>query len=166
MRSIVKLQIIVIIQKKYRNTPQNICYLKYSIPNKYPIVFYNGSNYDYQYIIKELVEKFKKQLTCLGENIEKYIIFTVPIEKEVARIGKNGEQITKNLSYILQFIDSARFMTSSLSNLDNNLSERLHRTKFILRYDNKNCETCGIKYEYCDCFFKCIKDDVSQMVVL
>ena len=28
-------------------------------------------------------------------------------------------------------------MTSSLSNLDNNLSERLHRTKFILRYDNK-----------------------------
>ena len=69
MKSIVKLQIIAIIQKKYRNTPQNICNLKYSIPNKYPIVFHNGSNYDHQYIIKELAEKFKKQLTCLGENI-------------------------------------------------------------------------------------------------
>ena len=29
------------------------------------------------------------------------------------------------ISYILQFIDSARFMASSLSNLVNNLSEEL-----------------------------------------
>ena len=39
--------------------------------------------------------------------------FTVPIEKEVTRTDKNGEEITKNISYILQFIDSARFMASS-----------------------------------------------------
>ena len=36
--------------------------------------------------MKELVEKFKKQFTCLGENNEKYITFTVPTEKEVERI--------------------------------------------------------------------------------
>ena len=29
--------------------------------------------------------------------MEKYIIFTVPIEKEVARIDKNGQEITKNI---------------------------------------------------------------------
>ena len=41
--------------------------------------------------MKELVEKFKKQFTYLGENTEKYINFTTPIEKEVTRIDKNGE---------------------------------------------------------------------------
>ena len=96
---------------------------------KIPIVFHNGSNYDYHFIIKELAEEFKKQFTCLGENTEKYIIFTVPIEKEVTRVDKNGEEVTKNTSYILQFIDSARFMTSSLSNLVNNLSEGIHTIK-------------------------------------
>ena len=65
---------------------------------KIPIVFHNGSNYDYHFIIKELAEEFKKQYICLGENTEKYIIFTVPIEKEVTRIDKNGEEITKNIS--------------------------------------------------------------------
>ena len=41
------------------------CNLKYSVHRKIPIVFYNGSNYDF--IIKELAEEFKKQFTCLGE---------------------------------------------------------------------------------------------------
>ena len=51
------------------------------------------------------------------------------IGQEVTRIDKNGEVITKNISHILQFIDSARFMESSLSNLVNNRSEGLHRIK-------------------------------------
>ena len=79
--------------------------------------------------MKELANEYKKQFTCLGENNEKYITFTVPIEKEVTRIDKNGEKITKNLSYILQFIDSTRSMASSLLNLVNNLSEGIHRIK-------------------------------------
>ena len=45
--------------------------------------------------MKELAEEFKKLFPCLGENTEFYIIFTVPIEKEVTRIdnkplGTNG----------------------------------------------------------------------------
>ena len=112
---------------------------------KIPIVFHNGSNYDYHFIIKELAEEFKKQFTCLGENTEKYITFTVPIEKEVTRVDKNGEEVTKNTSYILQFIDSARFMTSSLSNLVNNLFEGIHKIKCKYGNDDKKCETCGIK---------------------
>ena len=54
----------------------------------------------------------------------------------------------------MQFIDSARFMGSSLSNLVNNLSEGLHRIQCKLGHDNKKCETCGIKYKYCDCFLE------------
>ena len=55
--------------------------LKYSVPKKSPIIVHYGSNYCYHLIIKELAEKLKKKFTCLGENSEKYITFTVPIEK-------------------------------------------------------------------------------------
>ena len=77
--------------------------------------------------------------------------FTVPIEKKVTRIDKNGEEITRNIPYILQFIDSARFVTSSLSSLVSNLSEGIHRIKCKYGHDDKKCETCGIKNKYCDC---------------
>ena len=82
----------------------------------------------------------KKQFPCLRENTEKYTTFTVRIEK-ATRTDKNGEEITKNISYILQFSDSAKFMTSSLSNLVNNLSDGTHRIKFKFGHDNKKCET-------------------------
>ena len=67
---------------------------------------------------------------------EKYITFTVPTEKGVTRIDKNGEKVTKIISYILQFIDSARFMASLLSNLVNNLYEGIH-IKYKYERDNK-----------------------------
>ena len=100
----------------------------------------------------------------LRENTEKYIIFTVPIKKEVARIDKNGEEMTKNISYILQFIDSTIFIASSLSNLVNNLSEGICRIKCEFEHDDKKCEICGIKYKYCDCFLEYMnfKDDLIE----
>ena len=130
---------------KYRDTAHSICNLKYSVPKKVSIAFHNGSNYDYHFIIKELSEEFKKQFNCLGESTEKHITFTVLIEKEVTRIDKNGEEISKNISYILQSIDSARFMASSFSNLSYNISEGIHRIKCKYGHNDKKCETCGIK---------------------
>ena len=59
--------------------------------------FYNGSNYDHHFFIKESAEEFKKQFTYLGENTKKYITVTVLIGKGVTRIDKNIEAITKNL---------------------------------------------------------------------
>ena len=41
--------------------------------------------------------------------------FTVAIEKGVTSTYKNEEQITKNIFYILEFIDSARLIAISLS---------------------------------------------------
>ena len=55
----------------------NTKYLK-----KIPIVFHNGSTYDYRFIIKQLAEDFKGQFECLGENTEKYISFSVPIKED------------------------------------------------------------------------------------
>ena len=78
---------------EYRGAMHSICNLNVVHLKKF-LTFHNGSNYDYHFIIKEFAEKFKKQFTCFGENTEKYITFTVPIEKEVTRIDKNGEEVT------------------------------------------------------------------------
>ena len=65
--------------------------------------------------------------------------------KEILKNDKSGAEIAKNLCYILQVIDSARFMASSLSNLINTFTEGIHRIKCKFRHDNKKCETCRIK---------------------
>ena len=70
---------------------------------------------DYHLIIKQLAKELEAQFECLGENSEKYITFSVPIKKEL----DNGKTITCKL----KFINSFRFMLSSLSSLIDNLSE-------------------------------------------
>ena len=45
----------------YRGAAHNICNLRYKIPKEIPVVFHNGSTYDYHFIIKELVKEFQYQ---------------------------------------------------------------------------------------------------------
>ena len=66
---------------KYRGGAHNICNLRYKVPKEIPIVIHNSSIYDYHFIIKELVKEIEGNFECLGENTEKYIIFSVPIKK-------------------------------------------------------------------------------------
>ena len=108
---------------KFRGAAHNICNLRYKISKKIPVVFHNGSTYDYHFIIKKLAEEFKGEFECLGENTEKYITFSVPIKED-----DNSKKIT----YKLKFIDSYRFMQSKLSDLADNLS----------RIYNNNCKKC------------------------
>ena len=37
------------------------------MPNEISVVFHNGSNYDYRFIIKELANEFEGQFKCLGK---------------------------------------------------------------------------------------------------
>ena len=58
------------------------------------------------------------------------------------------------MSYKTKLIDSARFMTSSLSNLVDNLTKAIHKTKCIdfncfLKYER--VEDNLIKYKYLSC---------------
>ena len=55
-------------------------------------------------------------------------------------------------------------MASSLSNLANNLSEGIHRIKCKFEHSDKTCETCRIKYKYCNYFLEYInfKDDLIE----
>ena len=73
---------------KYRGAAHNICNLRYRIPKEIPIVFHNGSTYDYHFIIKELAKEFDGNFECLGESTEKYITFSVPVKKEIRNKDK------------------------------------------------------------------------------
>ena len=60
----------------------------------------------------------------------------------------------KNISYIVKFIDSARFLANSLLHLLNNLSEGIHKIKCKYGWKNdemmKKSKVYIIKYKYCD----------------
>ena len=116
---------------KFRGAAHSICNLRYKTPKEIPIVFHNGSTYDYHFIINKLAKEFDGQLECLGENAEKYITFSVPIKKRL--------NIGKTISYKLNFVDSFRFVSTSLSSLVDNLSEKLH---------SHECKDCKSEVDY------------------
>ena len=121
---------------KYRGAAHDIRNLRYKIPKEIPVVIHNGSTYDYHFIIKELAEEFEGEFECLGGNTEKYITFSVPIKKEITKKDKNiNDKITK-ISYKIKFIDNYRFRSTSLSNLNGNLSEGLYNDRCI------DCKSC------------------------
>ena len=109
---------------KYRRAAHNMCNLRYKIPKNIPVIFHNGSTYDYHFIIKELACEFDGNFECLGENTEKYITFSVPIKKRT-----DNKNI--NITYKIKFIDSFRFMATSLSKLVDNLTDNIHNDKCI-----------------------------------
>ena len=104
---------------KFRGAAYNICNLRYKIPKEIPTVFHHGSTYKYHFISKQLGEEFEGNFHCLGENTEKYITFSVPVYKETDNDNDNN----KIIIYRLKFIDSFRFISTSLSSLVDNLSE-------------------------------------------
>ena len=127
--------------------------MRYKATKEIPLVFHNGSTYDYHFIIKELVKKFKGSFECLGENAEKYIAFSVPIKKKI-------ENKDLEVTYKIKFIDSYRFMSSSLSKLVDNLSEGIHNNKCL---DCNSCldyvqitanEKLPLKCFNCDSYYK------------
>ena len=94
-----------------------VCYLKYKVPKLFPVVFHNLSGYDSQLFIKTLGNS-EGDSSCIPNNEENYISFTkqVIVDKFV---NKEGRKV--NVKRELRFIDSLRFMASSLDKLSNNL---------------------------------------------
>ena len=122
---------------KCTRAAHSICNLKFNVPSGIAVVFRKSSSYDYHFLTKELANEFDGKLECLGENTEKYKVFSAPIEKEVTNIDKDSMKV---LSCKRKFIDSSRFMATSLSNLVDNLTEGIHKIKC------KDCD-CFLEYE-------------------
>ena len=130
---------------KYRGGAHNTCNLRYEIPKNIPVIVHNGSTYDYHFIIKELANEFEGNFECPGENTEKYITFSVPIKKKID--NKNID-----ITYKIKFIDSFRFMATSLSKLVDNLTDNIHNDKCIKCKSN----LCFVRAVNEKLIFKCI----------
>ena len=107
---------------KYRGAVHIICNLRFNVLNEFPAVFCNESNYDYHFIIKELANGFEGQFECLRENRKVQNIF-------LSYRKRNHNHIII-ISWKIKFINSAWFMTSSLSNFLVNLTEGIYKIKF------------------------------------
>ena len=92
----------------YRGPAHNVCNLKISKPNYIPVLMHNFSNYDAHLFIKEF-GKVEGDLTVIPQTDEKYISMTQKV-----KVGDVWREI--------RFIDSFRFMPSSLDKLSTNLN--------------------------------------------
>ena len=101
--------------------------------------------YDYHLLIKELAEEFDGNFECLGDNMENYLTFSVPIKKRI-------ENKNMNITYRLKFIDSFRFMLTSLSKLVDNLTDGVNNDKCV------NCKSnlCFVRTINETLLFECV----------
>ena len=127
---------------KNRGAAHNKCNMNYKISKNIPVVFHNGFTYDYHFIIKQLAKEFEGQFekyVTFTENTEKYVTFSVQINNEIIKKDKYGNDKIVNIPYKLKFIDSFRFMSTSLSNLVDNISDEPHSNK---------CANCKSSLDY------------------
>ncbi|XP_057310074.1 uncharacterized protein LOC130648072 [Hydractinia symbiolongicarpus] len=107
---------------QYRGAAHNSCNIKYKIPSRILVIFHNLSGYDTHLFIRELGEKYDTQdIGCISENTEKYIIFNVKIKVPLGGMGYGDGEKYKTIE--IRFIDSCRFMASSLDKLASNLND-------------------------------------------
>ena len=105
---------------KYRGVAHNKCNLSYKVPKFFPVLFHNLSCYDAHLFVKKLRGEDNERINCIPCTEEKYISFSreVVVDKF---IGKENKEV--EVKRELRFIDSFRFMPSSLDALSKNLSK-------------------------------------------
>ena len=104
---------------RFRGAAHNSCNLKYKKPKFIPVVFHNLSGYDSHLFIKNLGYT-DGSIDCIPNNEEKYISFT---KNTVTGSYTNKEGKDKPIKHKIRFIDSFKFMSTSLDSLVNNLPD-------------------------------------------
>ncbi|KAL4088527.1 hypothetical protein QTP88_023621 [Uroleucon formosanum] len=140
---------------EYRGAAHSICNLNYQNPRFITIVFHNLSGYDAHLFIKEFGND-NKRIKLIPNNEEKYISLSKMMPRKVTRKGKEIVIYTE-----LRFIDSFKFLPSSLNKLTNNLrndSKLNLRNKFkeLSKYFPEEhldlvTRKLAYPYEYMDC---------------
>ena len=132
----------------YRGAAHFGCNVRYKIPSYIPVVFHNLAGYDAHLFIRELA-KYTKDMGVIAKNTEDYISFSIKVEVD-KYIDKEGNEKYKEIE--LRFIDSFKFMSSSLDSLVNNLAKGDHKFWGFEKYSDKQRELLIRKgiypYEY------------------
>ena len=126
---------------KYRGATHNKCNLKCRKPRTLPVIFHNLQGYDAHLFIKQLY-RLEGDLECIPSTEEKYITFNKKIKVDEI----NGADIT----FEIRFIDSFKFLQTSLANLVSNLSPNdFHNTKHAFKSSTSLLTRKGVyPYDY------------------
>ena len=116
---------------KFRGAAHSECNLNYKVPKDIPIIIHNAS-YDTHFIINQLAEEFNGELNCIGENMENISLFLYQLRKNVIIV----------ITHKLRFIDSFRFMPTSLSELVDNMSGNFNSIVCKSCTENNRSEEC------------------------
>ena len=144
---------------KYRGAAHNKCNLNYKNPKFIPVIFHNLAGYDAHLFIKQL-GKTQGDISCIPNNEEKYISFTKKIIVD-SFVNSKGESV--NIYNDIRFIDSFKFMASSLDSLSRNLNkEQFNEMKIIF---GDKCDILLRKgvypYDFMDSFSRF--DDTTEL---
>ena len=116
---------------QYRGAAHNSCNLQCRKPMILPVIFHNLQGYDAHLFIKQLA-CLRGELNCIPSTEEKYISFSKKIKVDEYKSRRTGETIS--LYFEIRFIDSFKFLQTSLANLVGNLQpDDFHNTKEIFR---------------------------------
>ena len=111
---------------RYRGAAHNQCNLNYKLPKFYPVIFHNLSGYDTHMFIKDIAET-PREINCIAKTEEKYISFSKTIVVDTY-VKDNEERLVKRQ---IRFIDSFKFMASSLSSLAGNLTQHTNLSRYF-----------------------------------
>ena len=130
---------------EYRGAAHNSCNLQCKKPLILPVILHNLQGYDAHLFIKQL-SGLKGELNCIPSTEEKYISFSKKIKVDEYRSRKIGEMVS--LNFEIRFIDSFKFLQTSLANLVGNLQlDDFQNTKEIMK-DNIELLTRKGVYPY------------------
>nr|XP_012219810.1 PREDICTED: uncharacterized protein LOC105670709 [Linepithema humile] len=99
---------------RYRGAAHSSCNLNYKDSHVIPVIFHNLSGYDAHFIIKDVANAFEGNIDLLPLTKERYISFTKNV--------KDTEDEKSKLCIKLRFIDSFRFLGTSLQKLTSYLT--------------------------------------------
>ena len=103
---------------QYRGAAHNSCNLQCRKPLIIPVIFHNLQGYDAHLFIKQLA-CLLGDLNCIPSTEEKYVSFSKKINVDEYKSRRKGE--TVSLNFEIRFIDSYKFLKTSLDNLVSNL---------------------------------------------
>ena len=148
---------------QYREAAHSLCNLRFKVPGHIPVIFHNLSGYDTHLFIRELGKHMRK-VEGIAKNKEDYISFSAKV-KVGERIDKNG--VTTPIEIDLRFIDSFKFMSSSLDSLVDNLSRGGNKFRGFMGYTRKQRSLLVRKgvypYEYMDSWSKFEEDRLPSI---
>ena len=130
---------------KYRGAAHKTCNLQCKKPKILPVIFHDLQGYDAHLFIKQFA-CLPGESNCIPSTEEKYISFSKKIKVDEYKCTITGK--TFPIHFEIRFIDSFKFLQTSLANLVSNLQpDDFHNTKEIFK-KNVNLLTRKGVYPY------------------